>query len=140
MPVVPPPSEGGGGRLGRAFTALRYPDFRRVWVAALVSNTGTWVKGYRCGTAVVSTMPTTFDGSIRSVLNLPGSKNPTRGSIDLDDYSGGFGQWSGTSFAAPALAGDVAAWLVTHATPDADAAARVKLAGRAVAAAVKGDH
>jgi hypothetical protein len=40
---------------------------------------------------------------------MPGSTNPTRGSIDLDDYSGGFGTWSGTSFAAPALAGDIAA-------------------------------
>jgi MFS family permease len=33
------------GRLGRSFTALRYPDFRRVWFAALVSNTGLWVQG-----------------------------------------------------------------------------------------------
>jgi hypothetical protein len=107
---------------------------------SVYSNTGTWVKAYRCGTAVVSTMPTTFDGSIRSVLNLPGSKNPTRGSIDLDDYSGGFGQWSGTSFAAPALAGDVARWLFRHTRPHADVAARVKLADRAVSAAVKRDH
>ena len=75
---------------------------------SVYSNTGGWVTAYRCGTAVVSTMPVTFDGSIRSVLFQPGSPNPTRGSIDLDDYSGGFGQWSGTSFAAPALAGDIA--------------------------------
>ena len=47
--------------------------------------------------------------SIRSVLTMPKSTTPTRGSIDLDDYSGGFGTWSGTSFAAPALAGDIAA-------------------------------
>jgi subtilisin family serine protease len=107
---------------------------------SVYSNTGTWVKGYRCGTAVVSTMPVTFDGSIRSVLNLPGSKNPTRGSIDLDDYSGGFGQWSGTSFAAPALAGDVATWLAAHGPLPGDARGRVKLARRAVAAAVKGEH
>ncbi len=33
---------------------------------------------------------------------------PTRGAVDLDDYSSGFGVWSGTSFAAPALAGDIA--------------------------------
>jgi hypothetical protein len=59
-------------------------------------------------------MPTTFNGSIRSILNMPGSANPTRGSIDLDDYSGGFGTWSGTSFAAPALAGDIAAQLLTR--------------------------
>lgn len=29
---------------GRAFSALRYPNFRRFWVAALVSNTGNWMQ------------------------------------------------------------------------------------------------
>ena len=35
----------------------------------------------------------------------------TRESIDPDDFSGGFGVWSGTSFAAPVLAGQLAAQL-----------------------------
>ena len=107
---------------------------------SVYSNTGSWVTAYRCGTAVVSTMPTTFDGSIRSVLNLPGSTNPTRGSIDLDDYSGGFGQWSGTSFAAPALAGDVAARLLDTREQGlaTDPAARTKAAAAAVTATLEG--
>ena len=31
-----------------------------------------------------------------------------RATIDLDDYTSGFGVWSGTSFAAPVLAGELA--------------------------------
>jgi subtilisin family serine protease len=118
---------------------------------SVYSNTGNWVTAYRCGTAVVSTMPVTFDGSIRSVLFQPGSPNPTRGSIDLDDYSGGFGQWSGTSFAAPALAGDIGKLLSVDGatTPEADGEEkvaplpdelveqRVRTAAEAVATAVK---
>ena len=122
----------------------------------MYSNTGTWVTSYRCGTAVISTMPTTFNGSIRSVLNMPSSKNPTRGSIDLDDYSGGFGTWSGTSFSAPALAGDIAAQMLAASAPtddedcdrdeetdnDEDARSgedpRVTRASKAIAAALEG--
>jgi subtilisin family serine protease len=108
---------------------------------SVYSNTGPWVMAYRCGTAVISTMPVTFNGSIRSVLNMPKSSNPTRGSIDLDDYSRGFGTWSGTSFAAPALAGDIAAQLVQHgsrqALAPADFEARADLASAAVAVVLK---
>jgi serine protease len=120
---------------------------------SVYSNTGKWVTTYRCGTAVVSTMPVTFNGSIRSVLFQPGSPNPTRGSIDLDDYSGGFGQWSGTSFAAPAFAGDIAKRMLgpnaadteaddtktTKAGPPPERVAerRVRSAAEAVALAVK---
>jgi serine protease len=35
-----------------------------------------------------------------------------RETIDPDDFSGGFGLWSGTSFAAPIAAGELAAALV----------------------------
>lgn len=44
-----------------------------------------------------------------------GPDNPARGLVDDDDYSTGFGVWSGTSFAAPAFAADVAQQLVTAA-------------------------
>ena len=74
---------------------------------SVYSNTGSWVTAYRCGTAVVSTMPTTFNGSLQPVARPARRADPARGSGDPDDYSGGFGLWSGTSFAAPAYAGDV---------------------------------
>jgi subtilisin family serine protease len=76
---------------------------------AAFSNTGDWVHTYRCGVAVVSTMPQTFDGSLRGSVNVPASGgNPERGTPDPDDYSSGFGIWSGSSFASPACAGDMA--------------------------------
>src|SRR6266508_2531428 len=45
MPGEEVPADDGEGGLGRAFVALRYPDFRRFWLAAVVSNTGSWVQG-----------------------------------------------------------------------------------------------
>jgi len=86
------------------------PDGRTV---SIYSNTGSWVTNYAPGTMVVSTMPTTFNASRRSDVLMqpaPGLRRsvPTRGAVDHDDYRGGFGLWSGTSFAAPALAGDIA--------------------------------
>jgi serine protease len=61
----------------------------------------------------VSTMPTGFNASRRGQVLQQANPGvlpavPTRGAVDSDDYSGGFGLWSGTSFAAPALAGDIA--------------------------------
>jgi len=41
-----------------------------------------------------------------------------RASIDPDDYASGFGIWSGTSFAAPVLAGEIAAHLFDHSDLD----------------------
>ena len=99
---------------------------------SIYSNTGSWVTAYRCGTAVVSTMPTTFDGSLRPVIAQPAGPDPARGSCDPDDYSSGFGLWSGTSFAAPAYAGDVAAALVRcELAEDADVKTRLEILGKA---------
>jgi len=86
------------------------PDRRTV---SVYSNTGQWVQSYAAATAVVSTMPTTFNASRRGELLSQANPSllpsvPTRGAVDTDDYSGGFGLWSGTSFAAPGLAGDIA--------------------------------
>ena len=72
---------------------------------ALFSNSGDWVSCYRPGANVVSTLPTTFDGSTQPDIVTPDGGE----SVDRDDFTGGFGVWSGTSFAAPVLAGEIAA-------------------------------
>ena len=90
---------------------------------SVYSNTGPRETAYRCGTAVVSTMPTTFNGSLQPVLAQPAgpdrlvARRPRR-------LLGRFAQWSGTSFAAPAHAGDVAAGLVVTTVPTAPATAK----------------
>lgn len=71
---------------------------------ALFSNTGSWVSCSRPGVNVVSTIPTNFNGGYAAVRSLPDG----RSDLDPDDFSGGFAIWSGTSFAAPALAGELA--------------------------------
>ena len=74
---------------------------------ALVSNAGPWVRTWRPGAALGSTAPTSFDGgSAPSVELVVGGQ--VRATIDPDDFRSGFATWSGTSFAAPLLAGDVA--------------------------------
>jgi subtilisin family serine protease len=52
----------------------------------------------------------------------------TRSTIDPDDFSGGFGIWSGTSFAAPILAGEIAQALFTSDTGLADYSCEAALA------------
>ncbi|MGN6127590.1 MAG: S8/S53 family peptidase, partial [Humibacter sp.] len=74
---------------------------------ALFSNDGPWVRTWAPGAAVVSTMPPVNGG-----LNAEGSRwfeGERRSSIDPDDFRGGFAVWSGTSFAAPVVAGRLAA-------------------------------
>jgi subtilisin family serine protease len=68
------------------------------------ANDGPWVTCVRPGTNVHSTMPATADGAL-----LPQSLGDGgRESVDPDDFTGGFATWSGTSFAAPVLAGELA--------------------------------
>ena len=58
---------------------------------AIWSNTGSWVMAYGAGASVVSTMPTTFNGSRRGELANPAAPGqPARGTGDSDDFSGGF--------------------------------------------------
>jgi serine protease len=84
---------------------------------ALFSNTGPWVRAYELGAAVVSTMPP-FQGGMEPLARTNAFGLP-RASIDPDDFSrpdprrrnkrvGGFALWSGTSFAAPTMAGRIA--------------------------------
>jgi subtilisin family serine protease len=77
---------------------------------ALFSNPLTVITAVRPGVSLVSTLPLT-DGMGQpssSVAALTG----VRCTVDPDDYTGGFGVWSGTSFATPVFAAEVATALV----------------------------
>ncbi|GAB3580766.1 S8/S53 family peptidase [Calidifontibacter terrae] len=71
---------------------------------ALFSNGGDWVRFHRPGAAVVSTMPVTVDAGGEAST----AASDRRATLDPDSYACGFGVWSGTSFAAPALAAEAA--------------------------------
>jgi hypothetical protein len=62
----------------------------------------------RPGAALVSTFPVTFDASAEPSYRVHVAGDGWRETIDPDDYRSGFGIWSGTSFAAPILAGELA--------------------------------
>jgi subtilisin family serine protease len=81
------------------------PDLRSV---ALFSNAGDWVCCHRQGAALVSTMPTTFNGSLQPMAAVHPYGGGRRATIDPDNYRGGFATWSGTSFSAPILAAELA--------------------------------
>jgi subtilisin family serine protease len=78
---------------------------------ALFSNTAPWVDLYARGSSVVSTFPP-FNGGAQSVTRRD-AYDRQRDCIDPDDFTGGFAVWSGTSFAAPLVAGAIAALLDT---------------------------
>ena len=67
----------------------------------------------------MSTLPTTFNGSGQSPVRTADGRE----AVDPDDYSSGFGIWSGTSFAAPVLAAEVATHLVAQGDLDDTSAA-----------------
>lgn len=83
---------------------------------AIFSNAGPWVRAYEIGAGVVSTVPTSFDGGYQATVasEFAGRKRET---LDPDDFGGGFGTWSGTSFAAPLLAGRIAQHLFDNGDP-----------------------
>jgi subtilisin family serine protease len=74
---------------------------------ALFSNEGPWVQAHRPGAALVSTLPP-YDASRTPSIELRPSGHARRSTLDPDDFSSGFGVWSGTSFASPILAAEVA--------------------------------
>lgn len=74
---------------------------------ALFSNDGPWVRAYRPGAGLVSTMPTSFDAGASASVQVV-ENGQRRATIDPDNFRSGFATWSGTSFAAPILAGDLA--------------------------------
>lgn len=75
---------------------------------ARFSNEAPWVNCYASGVAIVSTFPL-----VRGA-HSPGARAGRRESFDADDFCSGFALWSGTSFAAPALAACLAARLPGH--------------------------
>jgi subtilisin family serine protease len=87
---------------------------------ALFTNGGSWVSCYAPGASVMSTMPP-FQGGSQATAQVV-IDGRLRESIDPDDYrgavgrrfQGGFGLWSGTSFAAPTVAGALAALMSTE--------------------------
>ncbi|GAA2155645.1 subtilase family protein [Humibacillus xanthopallidus] len=98
-PQVPPVSSVGASN----------PDRSTV---ALFSNPLTVITAVRPGVSLVSTLPLT-DG-----MGQPSSSVPTptgvRCTVDPDDYTGGFGVWSGTSFATPVFAAEVATAIIAR--------------------------
>jgi serine protease len=101
---------------------------------AMFSNAGPWVRAYERGAAVMSTMPP-YDAGGQPVASVT-AYDRLRTCLDPDDFRGGFGVWSGTSFSAPLLAGKLAAALLPHLPEggDADLSAKVSRGWAAVEA------
>jgi len=111
------------------------PDGKTI---ALFSNAGPWVSCHRVGVAVVSTMPTTFNASLQPTARLYIPGEGVRSTMDMDDYRGGFATWSGTSFAAPVLAGEIAQSLIGQGNlDDPDPSTAVNCGWEAVRSLVK---
>lgn len=106
---------------------------------ALFSNAGPWVCCHRPGAALVSTFPTTFNGSEQPSFAVVDGKS-VRATIDPDDFAGGFGVWSGTSFAGPVLAGQLAAQLCQVDLSAVDRASAVSRGWAAMSACVPKLH
>ena len=114
---------------------------------ALFSNTGPWVTCYATGASVVSTSPP-FEGGLQPLARIPETMDnnkkfqETRETIDPDSYVGGFALWSGTSFAAPHVAGRIAAALAADASAKglAPTTLPAQAVARAEAAAAKALH
>jgi len=75
---------------------------------ALFSNDGDWVSTRRAGASLVSTYPTTVQAGANASVSVRTVGGRVRASIDPDSFVSGFATWSGTSFAAPVLAGQLA--------------------------------
>lgn len=84
------------------------PDEKSI---ALFNNHGPWIRYWRPSVSLVSTVPTTMSGALQPRVALPealAGEPAQRATIDDDDFHGGFAVWSGTSFAAPVLAAEIA--------------------------------
>ena len=79
---------------------------------ALFSNDGEWVTAQAPGANVVSTAPVSLRGAVQPRVDVDSTAFANRATLAPEWFSGGFAVWSGTSFAAPALAGRYLAALV----------------------------
>jgi hypothetical protein len=83
---------------------------------AFFSNDGRWVRCWAAGAALISSFPETINGSIRPRYQVTtnGGNEPLaiRESLESDDYSYGYAEWSGTSFATPMVAARIATLLM----------------------------
>ena len=103
-----------GTRMPMASVAALNPDS----TVALFSNDGPWVNAEAAGANLVSTAPTSAQGAWTQDTLLEGPLGGGRGTVDPDSFVAGFCTWSGTSFAAPVLAGRFLAGLVESGADD----------------------
>jgi len=82
---------------------------------AMFSNGGPWVRVWERGAAVVSTMPDNFDHSRQAQVATVDPSGLKRNSLDPDNFTSGFALGSGTSYAAPVVAGKIAQRLIDKA-------------------------
>jgi subtilisin family serine protease len=106
---------------------------------ALFSNAGPWIRSYRTGAALVSTFPVTFNASAQPAYRLH-AFDGWRETLDPDDFSSGFGTWSGTSFSAPVLAGEIARELAHKVYGSCDSVAPQDMVNRGWAAVTRHTH
>jgi subtilisin family serine protease len=106
---------------------------------ALFSNVGPWVRAFAPGAAVMSTVPLGFRGGYEPVARTE-VDGRIRESVDPDDYSSGFGLWSGTSFSAPLWAGLFATRLGPINPQQDDAAAAIARVWPLVTLGTDPDH
>ena len=113
------------------------PDDQSV---ALFSNVGEWVTAHAPGAGIVSTVPVTLSGSLRSPIRFDGVGPGPRAGIDFDDYSSGFAVWSGTSFASPWIVGEIAAQIVRGGSGAVSSSSRARAASTQVVARALSDR
>lgn len=76
---------------------------------SMYSNEGPWVRFRRPGTNVLSSMPPFLTaGGLQPLARVVTRSGRVRETVDPDDFKGCYGLWSGTSFASPMLAGQLA--------------------------------
>jgi subtilisin family serine protease len=129
-PAAFAPGNGGLGDDESRLPVLTVGALNPDGTVALFSNDGPWVRFWRPGASLVSTLPTTFDGSEEALNVLVGERGETRAALDPDDFTAGFAVWSGTSFAAPVFAGQLADRLLDEMSGSAPATTPAEVVAR----------